>query len=930
MDNQNRKICMKCGVPITPGSAFCTACGAPVSADERKICTKCGVPIAPGSAFCTACGAPASDSASAAPQPKLSPDELNQRKYDAAVALLNADRVTDVELNQAIANLKGMLDFKDSKDQVAKLEKRLEQWKKDKAAAEAAEKARQAKKKAKMKKIIIIAAIAFVLIVAAVVTLVVLNIPYTISINGVEMEYNMLSDDIVLEAPEITGYDFIGWTGTGLAAPTKEVTIGKFSSGNREYTPNYEPKKFTVALNANGGSGVATTLTAVYGTSYNLPTPTRTGYYFDGWYNGNDKLTNKGTWYNLDITKLEAKWTAKEYALILQNSTASVTVTYDYNYSGSYPYTTTIYNGNSLEYWMPTRYGYIFTGWYKDAACTNKYDFTGEITSDMTLYAGWYDMPYVDSYDEDHINASIYTSSSSSYYFYVSSSTYSSYQTYLYLVANETGTHKIYYSSQDYDTYYLTIKNHTTGTNILTEMPVSNASYTYTSFDCQAGDIIVISAYDYYYSADGYLYFEGFAPMTSTATVASSQLSFSSSSNSYYYYKYDEEFTLPTVTRKGYAFEGWYDQDGNKVESGVWNFDKEVTLTPNFTAGGNTITLNPNGGTVDSTTISVTYGAGYVLPNPTRTGYTFNGWRVGSETGTSITSGTWKYEEDMTLVATWSVNEYYVVLDDTTNKSYVTVTYAYNYVGASYTTDTLYNGDLAYYFIPERSGYVFAGWYLDAACTTKYDFTGDVTNDLTLYAKWVDMSLDYVEYEWQIDPSDYTSSYDAMYVYTYGTYSTYQDHLYLVANEAGTHNIYYANYYSGEDYGYYLRIYNLTTGVTYADYFKVTNTYYDYISFDCAAGDIIVMSIYDDYYSTEAYFYFEGFGDVEVTATGKPGLTYDASSSYGMYLDYGEAFTLPTLTRTGYTFGGWYYGDTKVESGTWSIDSNVTLVPKWE
>lgn len=37
---------------------------------------------------------------------------------------------------------------------------------------------------------------------------------------------------------------------------------------------------------------------------------------------------------------------------------------------------------------------------------------------------------------------------------------------------------------------------------------------------------------------------------------------------------------------------------------------------------------------------------------------------------------------------------------------------------------------------PERSGYTFAGWYTDAACTKAYDFSAAVTADMTLYAKW--------------------------------------------------------------------------------------------------------------------------------------------------------------------------------------------------
>ncbi len=37
----------------------------------------------------------------------------------------------------------------------------------------------------------------------------------------------------------------------------------------------------------------------------------------------------------------------------------------------------------------PVREGYVFTGWYRDAACTQSFDFVTAITEDLTLYAGW-------------------------------------------------------------------------------------------------------------------------------------------------------------------------------------------------------------------------------------------------------------------------------------------------------------------------------------------------------------------------------------------------------------------------------------------------------------------------------------------------------------------------------------------------------------
>ena len=50
------------------------------------------------------------------------------------------------------------------------------------------------------------------------------------------------ADSFTLINPERTDYDFVGWTGTGLASPQKKVDIPKDSTGDREYTANWSPK----------------------------------------------------------------------------------------------------------------------------------------------------------------------------------------------------------------------------------------------------------------------------------------------------------------------------------------------------------------------------------------------------------------------------------------------------------------------------------------------------------------------------------------------------------------------------------------------------------------------------------------------------------------------------------------------------------------
>ena len=55
---------------------------------------------------------------------------------------------------------------------------------------------------------------------------------------------------------------------------------------------------------------------------------------------------------------------------------------------------------------------------------------------------------------------------------------------------------------------------------------------------------------------------------------------------------------------------------------------------------------------------------------------------------------------------------------------------------------------------PAREGYDFAGWYVDKACTKKFDFTKPLINDMTLYAKWTaggDCGAEGDNVTWQLD-----------------------------------------------------------------------------------------------------------------------------------------------------------------------------------
>lgn len=93
---------------------------------------------------------------------------------------------------------------------------------------------------------------------------------------------------------------------------------------------------------------------------------------------------------------------------------------------------------------------------------------------------------------------------------------------------------------------------------------------------------------------------------------------------------------------------------------------------------------------------------------------------------------------------------------DTTGAQYQIV---FNSTGGSSVATVRVNANayLAQPTPPTRDGYFFAGWYLDSACTVKYDFAQPVTNHFTLYAKWTD-SLSFKDVSkgmWYYEPITY-------------------------------------------------------------------------------------------------------------------------------------------------------------------------------
>ncbi|MFA6506105.1 MAG: InlB B-repeat-containing protein [Treponemataceae bacterium] len=188
-----------------------------------------------------------------------------------------------------------------------------------------------------------------------------------------------------------TGHSFAGWATT--AGGTAEYANGgdylMTSTVPVILYAKWTANTYAVSFDSQGGSaasGLNVTYAATYGT---LPTSTRTGYTFCGWYTGTGGTgTNitAGTMVAITAAQtLYAKWTAINYSI--SYSLAGGTN------AGGNPSTYTIESG-TITPAAPTRSSYIFTGWTPGSIATGS-------TGNKTFTASWVLAPYTITYNVD-------------------------------------------------------------------------------------------------------------------------------------------------------------------------------------------------------------------------------------------------------------------------------------------------------------------------------------------------------------------------------------------------------------------------------------------------------------------------------------------------------------------------------------------------
>ena len=177
-------------------------------------------------------------------------------------------------------------------------------------------------------------------------------------------------------------------------------------------------------------------------------------------------------------------------------------------------------------------------------------------------------------------------------------------------------------------------------------------------------------------------------------------------------YTYGVGATLPTdVTRTGYTFKGWYDNEnltgspvtaiggaemGNKEYWAKWEINQY------------TITFDTNGGS-EIAPITQDYGTEITVPdNPTRKGYTFKGWD--KEIPKTMPA------ENITVKAQWEINQYTITFDTNGGSEIAPITQDY---GTEITAPDN----------PTRKGYTFKGWDKEIPKTMSAE-------NMTVKAQW--------------------------------------------------------------------------------------------------------------------------------------------------------------------------------------------------
>lgn len=768
--------------------------------------------------------------------------------------------------------------------------------------------------------------------------------------------------------PTRFGYTFGGYIselGTTIYDENMNVKVASYPYiGDKTLTAQWTPIDYTITYDANGGTGSYTQTVRFddtfesYGANQSIK---RTGYSIVGWatdkagtnvkYEPGKKdciFDNKG-----NLT-LYAKWSANQYNYTYVAGSGTGTA---YTDKITYDQAFTFLSSSDAKLGF-SKTGYSFAGWVDSNGKTWGLDWVGKswtwtgdnYAKDITFTAQWTPNTY-----KVTLNNQSATTAGTTAYWYI----YETYKNGIYYYADANCTTKLGTDgatiTKPTRTGY-TFGGYYTGTNGSGTQYVNangvtvNNMYSTVAKDTTLYAKWTANTYTVTTNANG-----GTIPATSGWTVASDGATATKTMT------YDANYgTLPAPTRTGYTFGGWTLNGKVVTSSTKMQTASNHTLTASWKANNYTVSFNANGGTVSPTSKSVTFDQAYgTLPTPTKTGYTFVGWTnsvfcvsdwliIWSGSTNQGTSSINRATNSVTLTATgadcytnpWNGADYRIKVSPSTtylfswkqsaqNSAVQHMVFLYDsQTASSYTggnsAETYDSATGRYYikfttasttnYVGFRLGIVgasgttltFSEIKLEESSTATAYLTTNTTivktpKNHTLYAEWTPITYT-IKYNGNGNTSgstsDSTHTYDvaknltangfAKTGYTFAGWATSASGSVAHGNSASVKNL------------------SSTQGATVTLYAKWTANQYT-VTANANGGTIPTTS---------------GWTIASGSKTATKSVTYD--STYG---------TLPTPTRTGYTFAGWWTAasnGTQITSSTKvAITTAQTLYAHW-
>ena len=743
------------------------------------------------------------------------------------------------------------------------------------------------------------------------------NYKITYNPNGGELmnstiQYVNYGENFTLQNIIRTGYNFCGWY----------FKDELFESGTWNYlsdvslTAKWVAETYQVKLNLNGGViEKDSEFNIEYDSYLVLPIPTKTGYTFSGWFDSDNQVFDQ-TWNYLTNKTFSAKWTAINYSVSMHDVSIKLyNVRYDYNDGRGTFKEVKLGIGDSVEYLIPESQdkNTFFVGWYRDPECKNLYQFNDEITESFQLFAKWkvIDMVnFIALKGNTVLNRQAYINPSEPIVF----------------VAPYTGQLSLKVSGVKTDFYicydiykYVDDKGLRCGNIKVNSEGAPSTSYGETNLNVKEGDIYYLrlySATDIVTTMKMNINFELINKLDLKSKVVS-KLNFNSIDVTY-----DSQFNLTKLNYCGYEFKGWYSEvngNGLKIDTeSTWKYTNVLDIYPYLVPQQYSISLEPNGEIIDQFTTEVIYNSDFILPIPTKTGHSFDGWYYENNL---ISNGIWRYTSDINLEAKWTANSYKCTFSEYTSgiNIYIYLNMNDGYHEIYDQIELCKDEVLNFPTPPQRKNYCFTGWYIDSTCSKEFDLSNEIKNDTIIYAGWKTYQ------NGTGNPKDALILNGAKKKY-YFTDSMY--FLTFVALDSGTYILNYENVSS--DVGCFLNDYNDSSIDEYIKFSEEGS-----FKINVIKGHMYCVGLTGDLASSNCATIWLTGNFPSTTVKLSDNLNLVMEYTYGINYDLG----IPNVPD-GKTFIGWYTG----ENGTgekltdkegksldiWKYDNEITVYPYFE